>query len=255
MHGGENHTDAIRRILRRDDLLTLAAAADCAVGIVRERETEARRGVDGRTLFDLALGRQVKLAEKDTRWGIRTQAWDHAAVLVRYCDMVGSPLRSGYTANDMHVRALDELADHVGAPGTRTLDKDLTLGAFNRYHAARDLRLEERFPEALDLARRSPDDLFGTGAEPHIAHYHYEMGASSIATGDAERMRDRFTEWEGYWEHTRAKDFSTRHRFEFIRALVSWSADPEDERVRRHFAAAIELLGDDPETDDVSAHD
>lgn len=245
MRDVEGHDDAVRRALRRDDLLTLAAAADRAVGIVRQRETEARRGADGQTLFDLALYRQIKLAETDRRWAIRAQAWDHAAVLVRYCALVGIIIASPYTATEMHERAMRELEDSELRPGGRKLDKDLTLGVFNRYHAARDLRLEERLQDALDLARRSPEDLFGTGAEAYIAHYLYELGAAYIALGGAKQVRGQFEELEDYWENTRARGFSTHYRFEFIRSLVCWSAKPGNARTLRHLEESIRLLGID----------
>ncbi|MGI5244365.1 CHAT domain-containing protein [Dactylosporangium sp. CA-139066] len=251
----ETHEDAVRRVLRRDDLLTLAAAADRAVGIVRQRDLEARRGTAGATLFDLALERQVALAEGDRRWAIRAQAWDHAAVLVRYCALVGTELVSTYTAAEMHARALRELEEHGGPPGVRRLDKDLTLGVFNRYHAARDLRLDGRHQEALDLARRSPQDLFGTGAEPHIAHCLYEVGAGFIERGGARQVRGQLDELEGYWHDTRAKGFSTHYRYEFVRALAAWAARPGDPRARRHFEDSMRLLGIDPAGEDVTAHD
>ncbi|HEX8094507.1 CHAT domain-containing protein [Jatrophihabitans sp.] len=257
MRETEGHSDAVRRAVRRDDLLTLAAAADRAVGIVRQRETEARRGAGDQTLFDLALDRQLTLAKKDLRWAIRSQAWDHAAVLVRYCELVGTPLQSSLTATELHERAMLELEEEPRA-GRRPLDKDLTLGVFNRYHAARDLRLAERFQDALDLARRSPEALFGTGAEPHIAHYLYELGAGYLArTGGARQIRGHFEELEEYWEKTRARGFSTHYRFEFIRSLVSWSATPGDGRARRHLEESIRLLGIDVpgNVKDVGVHD
>jgi CHAT domain-containing protein len=256
MRDVEGHDDAVRRAVRRDDLLTLAAAADRAVGIVRQREAEARRGVPGQSLFDLALHRQLALAEEDRRWAVRAQAWDHAAVLVRYCALVETPIQSPFTATEMHERALLELKEEPRT-GRRTLDKDLTLGVFARYHAARDLRLEQRFQDALDLAKRSPEDLFGTGAEPYIAHYLYELGAGYIARGGARQARGQFEELQKYWEETRARGFSTHYRFEFVRSLVSWSAAPGDGRARRHLEESIRLLGIDltGNGEDVGAYD
>lgn len=251
----EGHDVAIRRIMRRDDLLTLAAAADTAVGIVRMREAEALTGVDGSTLFDLALRRHIELATGDAGWAEKAQAWDHAAVLVRYCELAGTGLDSPYSAVGMHARSLRLLKENETRPGLRQLDRDLTLGAFNRYHAARDLRLAGRIQAARDLARRSPQDLYGTGAEPHVAHYQYELGAAYIEQGDPRQIRRQLRELRGYWEGDRAKGFSTHHRFELIEALVSWYADPGDDQAGRHFEAAVDLVDTGRNTADVSAHD
>lgn len=246
---------AIRRIMRRDDLLTLAAAADKAVGIVRMREAEALTGAAGRTLFDLALRRQLDMATGYGDWAERAQAWDHAAILVRYCELAGTELKSPYTSVDMHARSLRELEENEADSGLRPLDRDLTLGAFNRYHAARDLRLDGRIQEARDLANRSPDDLYGTGAEPHLAHYQYELGATYIEQGHPEQIRRQLKELRWYWEGARASGFSTHHRFEFIEALVSWYAKPGGDEAGQHFAAAIELVDTGRDAGDVSAYE
>ncbi|WFE22774.1 CHAT domain-containing protein [Solwaraspora sp. WMMD937] len=251
----EGHDVAVRRIMRRDDLLTLAAAADTAVGIVRMREPEALTGVDGSTLFDLALSRHIKLATGDAGWAERAQAWDHAAVLVRYCALAGTALNSPYSAVGMHARSLRLLKENQTRPGLRPLDRDLTLGAFNRYHAARDLRLGGHLQAARDLARRSPQDLYGTGAEPHIAHYQFELGATHIEQGDLRPFLRQLRELRPYWAGDRANAFSTHHRFEFIEALVSWHADPESDRAGECFTAAIELVDTGRDTADVSDHD
>ncbi|RSM72193.1 hypothetical protein DMB66_06230 [Actinoplanes sp. ATCC 53533] len=248
----EAHDVAIRRIMRRDDLLTLAAAADKAVGIVRMREAEALTGVEGRTLFDLALDKQIGMATEHGGWAERAQAWDHAAVLVRYCELAGTELKSPYTAVDMHARSLRELEENRPKAGLRRLDKDLTLGAFNRYHAARDLRLAGRIQEARDLAKRSPKDLYGTGAEPHIAHYQYELAATYLEQGHPEQVRRQFKELRSYWKGARAKEFSTHHRFEFAEALVSWYKKSGGDQAGRHFAAALELVDTGRDAGDVS---
>ncbi|WP_326550673.1 CHAT domain-containing protein [Micromonospora sp. NBC_01813] len=251
----EGHDVAVRRIMRRDDLLTLAAAADTAVGIVRMREAEALTGVDGSTLFDLALRRHIRLATGNAGWAEQAQAWDHAAVLVRYCELAGTELTSPYSAVDMHARSLRLLEENQTRPGLRPLDRDLTLGAFNRYHAARDLRLAGDIQAARDLARRSPQDLYGCGAEPHIAHFQYELGATYIEQGDPRPFRRQLRELRGYWEGDRAKAFSTHHRFEFIDALVSWYADPGSDWAGQCFAAAIDLVDTAHDHADVSGHD
>ena len=91
------------RVLARDDLLTLAAAADQAVDIV------ARMDWDGRTLFQMALEQQLRLAEQHTEWALKAQALDHAAVLVRFAALVKVSLGEHPSAVNLHEWALQEL--------------------------------------------------------------------------------------------------------------------------------------------------
>jgi hypothetical protein len=74
----DNVPSAVSRVLARDDLLTLAAAADRAVDIV------ARMDWDGRTLFAMALEQQLRLGKEHSEWALRAQAFDYAAVIVRF---------------------------------------------------------------------------------------------------------------------------------------------------------------------------
>src|SRR5262245_182842 len=175
----------------------MAAAADLAVGIVRQREALARRTDDEKTLFALALEHQLGRAEQEDGWAVRSQAWDYAGVIVGFCEMVGIPVDSPYTSEELHAKALEELVDDGSGIGPARLDKGLTLGVFNRYHAARNLRLtawnlgrggqhgeaQEKFGEALELVMRPETELYGTGAEPHMAHYLYEVGATHVLQG------------------------------------------------------------------------
>jgi hypothetical protein len=250
-------SEDVRRVLIRNDLLSMAEAADLAVGIVRQREALARRTEDEKPLFALALERQIALAsnDKEESWAIRSQAWNYAGVIVRFCDMIGFQVESPYTAEELHAKALQELVDNSGA-GAARLDKGLTLGVFNRYHAARNLRLaawnlrllgkqneaQEKYDEALALVMRRQADLYGTGAEPHMAHYLYEVGAIYVLQGQAAELSDQLGEWERYWERTRAAGYSTRYRFEFIRALAFWEENAADPRVRAQLDLALQRV-------------
>jgi CHAT domain len=255
MQEGRKPAEAVRRALFRDDLLTLAADADRAVGIVRQREDLPRQGPDSPTLFDLALDSQLGLAKNDSRWAIRAQAWDYAAVLVRFCRLVGTKLKTEYTPERLHELALREVTNNSPLPGVRLLDKDLTLGVFIRYHATRDLRLGKRYDEALALVDRPANELYGVGAEPYMAHYLYEVGASHIAQGHLWDVNQVFEKWRDYWEDTRAAGYSTRHRFDFILALGLWNAEPGDAAVAKRLDTALAHLGLGPPPADPAVAD
>ncbi|HTJ39549.1 MAG TPA: CHAT domain-containing protein [Dactylosporangium sp.] len=227
-----------QRAIHRDDLLTLAAAADRAVGIVHQRENLPRATPASATLFDLALQRQLGVAKRDHRWAVRAQAWDHAAVLVRFCAMIGAAIDSDHAPEEMHAKALREVADH----DEEALDKGLTLGVFIRYHAARDLRFIGRLDEALALVDRPVTELYGTGAEPYVAHYLYEVVAARIARGEALQAARALEGWDDYWRTGRAAGFSTRGRFELVKALARWAAGATDETVEWHLRAAVGYL-------------
>ncbi len=211
-------SDPVARALRRDDLLTMAAAADRAVGIVRMREALARRTEDEKSLFEVALRHHLDCARTDHRWAVRSRAWDHAGIIVRFCQMVNIRCDSDFTPEQLHTHALRELR----RDGPR--DTDLTLGVIHRYHAARNLRLIGEYDEALSLMRLPIEDLYGTGAEPHIAHFLYEQGAGFLLQGQAEQLLDDLGEWDAYWAQGRQTGYSTRYRFDLIRALALWES-------------------------------
>ena len=131
----------VLRVIARDDLLTLAAAADEAVDIVRSRQTVSRVGIDGKTLFDIALERQLVQAESDESKSIRAQSCDYAAVLLRFCEMVGARPDVAWTPEELHQRSLALLKDDEAGLG---LDSDMLTGAFNRYHTARNFRIDRK---------------------------------------------------------------------------------------------------------------
>src|SRR5690349_1430580 len=112
----------VSRVLARDDLLTLAAAADLAVDVVSQANW------DGRTLLTMALERQLSLAEEHPLWTLRAQALDHAAVLVRFAEMLNADAGTDLTAEELHERALHQLR-HEDAGFV--LDRDMTIGVFN----------------------------------------------------------------------------------------------------------------------------
>lgn len=212
-------SEHVRRVLARDDLLHLAADADTAVGIVRQRESLARRVVDEPSLYALAL--RHYLAETRARdWAIRAQAWSYAGTVVSFCSRVGIPLDAGYSASELYARAAEELAGH--SPPDAALPRDLALGVFDTYRRSRHLRLTGRYAEAVDLVAVPRSELFGTGAEPHWAHYLFEYGACLISNGQAAQVTAALGEQRRYWEETRAAEFSTRHRFDFVLSLADW---------------------------------
>ena len=90
MSAGEGHSKEVRRVLTRNDLLSMAESADLAVGIARQREALPRRAEDEKPLFADALERQMALAENEEEgWAARSQAWDYAGVIVGFCEMIG----------------------------------------------------------------------------------------------------------------------------------------------------------------------
>ncbi|GAA4259348.1 CHAT domain-containing protein [Dactylosporangium darangshiense] len=234
-------TEEVRRVVARDDLLTMAAAADEAVSIVGNQVALARRTKDDPSLYVIALERYLAVARGGRLWSARAQAWDSAAVIVRFGEMVDMRPDCAETPEQMHANALAELAPGAGS----RLDKDLALGVIGRYHAARNLRLAGDFDGALDLVMRPRTDLYGTGAEPHMAHYLFERGAGLLAQGQADQVADALLEWVGYWERTRARGYSTRYRFDFLRALVYWESEEHGEgEVREQLDAALGRLRD-----------
>jgi hypothetical protein len=209
-------SECVQRALARDDLLHLAQDADTAVGIVRQRESLARRAKDEPDVFGLALRHHLdRTTSKDA--SVRAQAWAYAATIVCFCQQLGIAVECPHSAEEMYARAAADFHRGVGL-----LDQDLTLSVFNTYRRARNLRLRGRYAEALQLVVVPPEELFGTGAEPHGAHYLYENGACLIAAGQAAQVQSALGERERYWTETRAAGFSTRHRVDFVRGLAAW---------------------------------
>ena len=236
----DNVPSAVGRVLARDDLLTLAAAADRAVDIV------ARMDWDGRTLFAMALEHHLRQGEEHSKWALRAQAFDCAAVLVRFAALVGEDLGVHPTAEELHEKALAELRDEDSG---FVLDRDMTIGVFNRYHAARNYRLVKAWDKAMQLVKRPVKDLFGAGAEPHAAHYQYEVGAAYIQQGRAREVRRALQEHDSYWRDTRAAGYSTRYRFVFIKALSEWAVDPAGETAGQLLLDASSRLEDSRKAD------
>ena len=227
-------SEAVRRALARDDLIMMAADADKAVGIVRQREALARKSRDEKSLFSVALEHYLKVAENDDEPAIRAQAWKHAGVIVRFGHLVGIPVSmpagKSYAAEELHEKSLRALDDEE--PGADAVD--LTLHTFHRYRAARDLRLAGRIDAALKLSLVTDDALNGSGAEPHMAHLMYEVGAAFIGRGQARQVEKALREKDAYFTRTRAAGYSTRYRFDFVRAIAGWESGDEGtaERMR-----------------------
>lgn len=248
-------SEAVRRALARDDLIMMATDADKAVGIVRQREALARRSEDEKSLFSVALEHYLRAAEnEDEEWATRAQAWKHAGVIVRFGELVGIPaaMPAGrkYTAAELHANSLRQLDDEEAAGNPDAEPLDLTLHAFHRYRAARDLRLDGRFEDALKLSQVTPDALNAGGAEPHMAHLMYEVGAAHISCGQAGQVEGVLREADTYFTRTRAAGYSTRYRFDFIRAVARWEAGDEDARAGLRTALRHARRDDRPQTAD-----
>ncbi len=230
-------SDAVRRALARDDLIMMATDADKAVGIVHQQEALARRTEDEKSLFSVALEHYLRVAEHENNAdqpAIRAQAWKHAGVIVRFGEMVEIPATmpagTDRTTEELHEKSLRALEEDEpdGIPA------DLALHAFHRYRAARDFRLQDRIDAALKLAMVTDDALNGSGAEPHMAHLMYEVGAAYIGQGQAWQAEKALREKNGYFTGTRATGYPTRYRFDFVRALAAWESgeDQAGERLR-----------------------
>ncbi|WP_326557481.1 CHAT domain-containing protein [Micromonospora sp. NBC_01796] len=216
---------SVRRALARDDLLMLAADADQAVGIVRQREALSKLTRDEKSLFSIALEHYLTIAGSDEGWATKARAWKHAGVIVRFCRLVGIPVQmpegTSYTTGEMHAGSLRELGD-VRADGYPDQPvRDLTLHAFHRHEMARDLRLTGRFDEALGLAQVSPDALNAAGADPHMAHLMYETGAVYILRGQAAQVEDVMAEMASFWSSR--EGVPTRYRADLVGAVAYWA--------------------------------
>lgn len=70
----------------------MAADADVAVGIVRQREDLARVTEHEKSLFSVALELYLRAAVDATDWSTKSHVWKHAGVIVRFGEMVGIPV-------------------------------------------------------------------------------------------------------------------------------------------------------------------
>ncbi|GAA4735587.1 CHAT domain-containing protein [Phytohabitans rumicis] len=234
----------VRRVLARDDLLSLAQDAEAAVGIVQERDAPARplgagaaqraaleRVIGGeQDLFGYALRRQLTLAESSQEWAVRNHAYRHAAVIVRFCRLVGiTPTVDGVPVPDeeterLYERAAAELVDPADRRWDAPLDRSLGLGVMTTYETVRDRRLRGDLDGAQDLATR-PDDYFLAGAvERYRAMYEYELGVCLIRKGQPAQVRQALIESdELHWTQDRVANLDTRDRVHFVLGLAAWA--------------------------------
>lgn len=238
-------SEPVRRVLARDALLMLAADADIAVGIVRDREALEN------SLFELALEHHLAIGESDEGPAERAMAWRHAGIIVRFCDMVGCPVRNPkYTAEQLHAKSLDALRD----PADPEAEPRNPAGyAFNLYRAARDLRMHRDFDGAQHLSAIRKGTLNGSGAEPHTLHLLFELAATHVSLGQAADVDDLLREWDHLW-NTRAAGYSTRYRCDFIGALARWeqdSAGTRDRRVLDALDAALDRVAREPVPEEI----
>ena len=235
-------SEPVRRVLARDALLILATDADIAVGIVRDREALEN------SLFEVALEHHLAIGESDEGPAERAMAWRHAGVIVRFCALVGNPVRNlKYTAEQLHAKSLDALKD----PADPEAEPRNPAGyAFNLYRAARDLRLHRDFDAAQHLSAIAKGALNGSGAEPHTLHLLFELAATHVSLGQAADVDDLLREWDHLWT-TRAAGYSTRYRCDFIAALARWEQDGADSRVLNAFDAALDRVGEEPVPEEI----
>ncbi|MFI5960246.1 CHAT domain-containing protein [Cryptosporangium sp. NPDC051539] len=239
-------SEPVRRVLARDDLLMMAIDADEAVGIVRQREALSRLSRDEKSLFSTALEHHLSVAEGAGGRAGKAQAWRYAGVIVRFCELVGIPVEQpggkDYRSEELHANSLDELRDPVDH---KAPPRDLTLYFFNLYATARDLRLGGDLKGARRRAWVSAHALLASGAEPELAHLMFEVGAAVIGAGQAVQVERLLKELDRYWTTTRAAHYSTRYRFDLIRAIARWEAGHPD--AAKGLDEAISLVGQGPE--------
>ena len=244
----------VSRALARDDLLMMARDAEVAVGIVRSRDNIAiaRTVQNEGELFTVALdvpppeGRRSVERMVESEPGTHPRRGDHP-ILSAIVGIEFEPAEDPVRLYERAVRALHHPSD--GEP----LPRDLTLEVMTTYRRIRDLRLCRDYKAALALADQRDDRFCGTGAEPYRADFQYELGACLLRLGQAKQVAAALGESEkAYWEATRAGEFVTRHRYDFIRGLAAWETGAADRAADRFTAARTHLErtgGEDPHYD------
>jgi hypothetical protein len=227
--------EAARKALDRNDLLMLARDAEEAVGIVFGREDAlAHDFEDEAALFSAALRLQQATADNTDSDDIRLRALTDAGIIVRFCDLVGIELAAGDRGSGwLHAEVLRGLADAREIRGGEELDGDLHLGLTVRRKAVRDIRLDEHYETAIELASLSDKEFVGTGADQLRAEYQVEIGAALLMAGQASDVRPALIESEeSYWA-TAAGQFPSRHRFDYVLALGAWADGDLPEAAQR----------------------
>jgi CHAT domain-containing protein len=219
----------VRRILARNDLLTLARDAEGAIGIVRESMTKKRVLKDETELFSEALRLHCDTARKAQVRAIRIRAWDMAGIIVRLCDLLGIRLERPEGIEDLtgfHRNVLAELAQAREVRAGEELDGDLFNAMTTRHRAIRDLRIGGDHQAAIELASLPDNEFVGTGADFYRAEYQAEIGAALLLQGQAAQVRPVLGESEGgYWKAVEASRFTSRHRLDFVLGLAAWAQD------------------------------
>jgi hypothetical protein len=215
--------EAVRRVLARDSLLMMAIDADEAVGIVGQREMLAKLVRDEDTLFEVALRHHLEATAPDRQWSEQARAWRCAGIIVRFSDMVGIPARkpagwAEHTATDMHEQSLRVLiAEDEARP------MDLNQHTIHRFLAARDLRLDGRLREAIELSRVRPQEVYAGGAEGYLGYLLFEAAAAHLELGQGDRVADVLSGADEHWR-SRAAASTGRYRTDFVRALAHWGS-------------------------------
>lgn len=170
---------------------------------------------------------------------------DSAGIIVRLCALLKAPLQApaDVAVATLHEQALARLeADSETLAGV-DLDRDLYRGRTIRYRVARDRRICGNHLAGITLADRDDSEFVGIGAEIFRAHFHYELAAGYLLSGEAAKVRPllRESELHGYWHAVSASQFVSRHRIDYAFALGAWAeGDREDATAR--FAHAQRYL-------------
>jgi hypothetical protein len=219
--------EAVRRILRRDAMLTLAHDAEEAMIIVRNRDRMALVVGSELDLFRTAISYYLRQAEADREgitgdsdltWSLRSNAYQHAATILRFCEYMGIRPYPDRDVEALYDAALGELRPAGRGEPARDRFAEVTV----TYRLVRSLRLTPKLNEALRLSSTLDRKFFyASGAEPRAADIDFETGACLLAKGQAGQVFSALGELEKtYWETTVASSFSTRHRYDFILALA-----------------------------------
>jgi hypothetical protein len=228
---------AVRRAIVRNDLLMLASAADDAVGIVLgDKEARKQNLASESDLFSEAFQLHMAAVDRTTDPAVRLNMLSGAGVISRFCKMVDVPLPAHADLGGYHDQVLLGLDDTRTAHSGVAIDRDLFDGRVLRGYAIRDIRLSGDRERALKIVSETEAAAFeGTGADQFFAEFQIELGFALVLEGQFDTARAQLRETgEAYWGDERLGRTPTRHRYEFVRAIVEWADDD--------LTAAMELM-------------
>lgn len=235
-------SDPVRRALARDDLLQLAADADRALGVVRQREALARTARRDHSPWQVAVDHYLRLADSDEEWAVRGQALSHAATIIRFCTLAGIALHTGEDPADLYARALQERPVQRVRSDKRSTDA-MTLDVIVAHRAARERRLRGEHVDRHQFGGQISDFLLGTGTEPYRDRILYEIGASLLMAGSADQVADALRDADYQNQDTLRTQFFSRHRQDFVLALSAWQQGDDPEASQRLAASLDQVRG------------